>query len=198
MIYVHDLPRADLAVLDALVIPFQSHQEALEANRATFYQFLSSGKKIAVFGNSTPAWLDAEWQDRPVDNYWWIADPAKPPVTETNYDHPVFCGLKPRHACWHTHGAYVRLSDHAEVIQRNAAGETITWQTREYGGVLFVSTLDPIVEQGVQQIRHLDNFVDRLTEWLCGIRPTGSFEIPKAAYGIKTWPPVRRLARSAC
>lgn len=190
LVYVHDLPAADLSEFAALVIPFQSHQAALEANQSVLYRFLETGRKIAVFGDSTPAWIDAEWVSRPVNNYWWVTDPSKPPATDTDHNHPVFSGLLPRHACWHTHGAYVRLPDQAEVLQRNAEGDVITWQTRQYGGVLFVSTLDPIVEHGIQQIRHLDHFVDSLTEWLCGTRPAGSFEIPSAAYGIAGWPPL--------
>jgi hypothetical protein len=188
LVYVHDLPIADLSSFDALVIPFQSHQAALENHQAILYRFLASGRKMAVFGDSTPRWLDAEWEDRPVNNYWWVADPQNPPISETNYEHPVFYGLLPRHACWHVHGVYRRIPDRAEVIQRNADGDIITWQTNQYGGTLFASTLDPIVEHGIQQIRHLDNFVDNLTVWLCGIRPTGQFEICTDDYGVSVLP----------
>ena len=189
LVYVHDLPRADLTRFDALVVPFQSHQQALGQHREVLYQFLGEGKKIAVFGDSTPSWIDAAWENRPVNNYWWVADPDSPPVTQTDFGHPVFRGLKPRHACWHIHGIYVRIPEHAVPLQRNDHDEVITWETRHYGGALFVSTLDPIVEHGIQQIRHLDHFVDNLTEWLCGVRPIGRFEIPSAAYGIGSWPP---------
>jgi len=182
LLYVHELPRANLDELDALVIPFQSHQAALSANKPLLYRFLASGRKIAVFGDSTPEWIDAEWEDRPVNNYWWVEDPTNPPISQTDYTHPVFHGLAPRHACWHVHGVYRRIPDQATAVQRNGDGETITWQTQQYGGTLFASTLDPIVEHGIQQIRHLDNFVDSLTAWLCGIRPTGPFEVPVEAY----------------
>jgi hypothetical protein len=188
LVYVHDLPDADLSRFDALVIPFQSHQAAIESHQRVLYEFLATHRKIAVFGDSTPHWIDAQWEDRPTNNYWWVTNPAQPPVTDTNYGHPVFQGLQPRHACWHTHGCYTRLPDQAEVIQRNGAGETITWETTRHGGVLFVSTLDPIVEHGIQQIRHLDHFVDNLTHWLCGVRPSGPFETPRENYGLTEWP----------
>ncbi len=189
LLYVHDLPHANLDHLDALVIPFQSHQAALEQHQEILYRFLASGKKIAVFGDSTPAWLtDAIWEDRPVNNYWWVADPTQPPISQTDYTHPVFAGLLPRHACWHVHGIYRQIPSEAQVIQKNADGETITWQTHQFGGTLFVSTLDPIVEHGIQQIRHLDHFVDNLTTWLCGTRPIGKFEVPTSAYGLSALP----------
>jgi len=46
-------------------------------------------------------------------------------------------------------------------------------------------TVDPIVEHGIQQIRHLDNYVDKLTAWLCGAAPEGRFTIDPAAYGVE-------------
>jgi hypothetical protein len=184
LLYVHELNSADLDAVDALVIPFQSHQQALEEHKEVLYSFLSSGKKIAVFGDSTPLWLDAQWEDRPVNNYWWVETPENPPISETDNSHPVFAGLKPRHACWHVHGVYTRIPSEARVVQRNAERETITWETTQYGGVLFASTLDPIVEHGIQQIRHLDHFVDNLTTWLCGVRPSGRFEVASEAYGV--------------
>ena len=188
LIYVHELSDTQLAGFDALVIPFQSHQAAIEQQQEVLYRFLASDRKIAVFGDSTPGWIDAQWEHRLTNNYWWVSDPTNPPVTDTNYDHPVFRGLLPRHACWHTHGCYTRLPDQAEVIQRNGDNETITWQTTQHGGTLFVSTLDPIVEHGIQQIRHLDHFVDNLTAWLCGTRPSGPFTVPRSAYALNRWP----------
>jgi hypothetical protein len=96
----------------------------------------------------------------------------------------VFLGLSARHSCWHVHGIYSRIPEDAQVLQTNSEGEIITWQTSRYGGTLFVSTLDPIVEHGIQQIRHLDHFVDNLTTWLCGVRPEGRFEVLEEQFGI--------------
>lgn len=188
LLYVHDLAQTNLDDLHALVIPFQSHQAALTVQQDVLYQFLAEGRKIAVFGDSTPQWMDAQWEDRPVNNYWWVDDPSHPPISHTDSTHPVFHGLQPRHACWHVHGVYLRIPNQAQVLQRNAAGEIITWQTHQYGGTLFASTLDPIVEHGIQQIRHLDHFVDSLTAWLCGVRPSGPFEIPPEAYPANPLP----------
>ncbi|MES2709384.1 MAG: hypothetical protein V4726_22490 [Verrucomicrobiota bacterium] len=184
LVYIHDLTFGALRHLGALVIPFQSHQAELARRKEHLYQFLAEGGKIAVFGDSTPLWLEAQWEDRPVDNFWWVTDPSKPPVSHTDHHHPVYAGLAPRHACWHIHGVYTRIPAEAEIIQKNGDGEVITWQTRQYGGVLFGSTLDPVVEHGVQQIRHLDHYVDSLTAWLCGVRPEGAFSLDPAVYGV--------------
>ena len=184
LLYVHDLAAEQLADLQALVIPFQSNQRALAQRRDLIYAFLARGGKVFVEGDSSATWLDADWEDRPVNNFWWVTQPDQPPVSHTNYDHPVYQGLRPRHACWHTHGAYTRIPEHAEVIQTNADGEVITWQTEAYGGVLLATTLDPIVEHGIQQITHLDHYVDRLTTWLCGQTPAGPFTFEAADFGV--------------
>ncbi len=184
LIYVHALTDEAVAGLDALVIPFQSNQDVLAERKDVLYRFLSEGGKIAVFGDSNPDWLDAQWEDRPVNNYWWVDDPWNPPVSQTDHTHPVFRGLTPRHACWHVHGIYTRVPEGADVIQRNAQGEPISWQTDRYGGTLFASTLDPIVEHGIQQVAHLDHFCDSLTKWLCGVEPEGKFRVDDGAYGV--------------
>lgn len=184
LLYVHDLEESQLEGLKALVIPFQSNQQALAKRKDLLYNFLQNGGKIFVEGDSTADWLDAQWEDRPVNNYWWVNAPNNPPVSDTDYAHPIYEGLKPRHACWHTHGAYTRVPDNARIVQTNADSEIISWETDEYGGTLFATTLDPIVEHGVQQITHLDNYVDKLTEWLCGVKPEGKFETVEADYGV--------------
>jgi hypothetical protein len=185
LVYVHELDDARIQHLGALVVPFQSHHAELARRKACLYRFLAAGNKIAVFGNSTPEWLDAQWEDRPTNNWWWVKNPTKPPISDTDYSHPVYQGLQPRHTCWHIHGVYTRIPDQARVVQKNETGEIITWQTEQYGGVLMGSTLDPIVEHGVQQIRHLDNYVDSLSTWLCGVKPEGRFTLDPASYGVE-------------
>lgn len=184
LIYIYDLDAEAISVFDALIIPFQSNQLALSERKEAIYAFLRSGKKVFIEGDCTHDWLNAAWEDRPVNNYWWVKDPNDPPVAHTNFEHPVYKGLKPRHACWHTHGAYTRIPEQAEVIQTTAHGEVITWQTTVYGGVLMATTLDPIVEHGIQQITHLDNYTDKLIYFLCGEQPQGVFSFNDADFGI--------------
>ena len=184
LVYIHDFNENLLAGLDGLLIPFQSNQNAISEKKELIYGFLAKGKKVFVEGDSSSKWLEAKWEDRPVNNYWWVENPTKPPISETDFTHPVYKGLSARHACWHTHGVYTSIPNNAQVIQKQPNGEIITWQTTQYGGILLATTLDPIVEHGVQQITHLDNYTDNLIEWMCGIRPEGKFEIPKENYGI--------------
>jgi hypothetical protein len=175
LLYVHDIAPGNFDSYCAVVVPFQSHQPALKRLRPMVFEVLARGGKVFVEGDAT--WLDAVWEDRPVNNYWWVSEPDNPPAQETDFSHPVYHGLTPRRACWHTHGAYTSIPADAEVIQRNGDGDVVTWQSGAYGGDLLATTLDPFVEHGVQQIRHLDHYVDNLTEWLCGVRPAGPFTV---------------------
>jgi len=184
LLYIHDLEASQLDEVDALVVPFQSNHAAIAAHRDLFYDFLAKGKKIFVEGDGSATWLDARWEDRPVNNYWWVKDPKNPPVSVTDHSHPIYKGLQPRHAFWHYHGVYTQVPEHAQIIQKNVEGDVVTWQTHHFGGTFLVTTLDPIVEHGVQQITHLDNYCDRLTEWLIGVKPEGKFEIIASDYGI--------------
>lgn len=114
-----------------------------------------------------------------------MTDPGNPPVSETDYSHPLYSGLQPRHAFWHYHGVYTSVPPQARIIQRKVDGAVVTWETNQYGGALLVTTLDPIVEHGVQQIRHLNNYCDKLTEWLIDVKPHGEFIILEKDYGIE-------------
>jgi len=184
LVYIFDLEYDRIKEYDAVIVPFQSNQKELSKRQDALYRFLADGKKVFVEGDSTTEWMEGVWEDRPVNNYWWVENPDKPPVTETDYTHPVYQGLKPRHACWHVHGVYVDVPEHAEVIQKNEEGEIISWQTHFYGGTLFATTLDPVVEHGIQQITHLDHYVDRLTCWLCGVEPEGGVTFKEDDFGI--------------
>ena len=183
LIYVHDLAATDVSHLGGLIVPFQSDHEALADCREQLYGFLARGGHMAVFGDSAH-WLDAEWVERPLDNHWWKTHPATPPVAHTRFDHPLFAGLTSRQAGFHHHGVYLRVPPQAEVLQRSAQAEVITWQSHAYGGVLLASTMDPIVEHAVQQVGHLDHLVDQLLGWLGGTRPAPtSLTLESSAYG---------------
>ena len=184
LVYVHDLAAVDWSDYRGVIVPFQTDHAALAAHRDRLYGFLAAGGRVAVFGDAHH-WIDAEWADRPVDNHWWTRQPDSPPVVTLDFDHPLFAGLTPRQAGWHHHGVYLRLPVGARVLQRSREDEVVCWTTNEYGGELLAGTQDPIVEHGVQQIRHLDHFVDQLVLWLGGERPSPArLTVDESAYGV--------------
>lgn len=84
LLYVHDLTEASLQDLKAIAVPFQSNQAAIRERKGLIYDFLKQGGKVFVAGDSSADWLDAQWEDRPVNNYWWVKDPNNPPVSQTD------------------------------------------------------------------------------------------------------------------
>jgi len=187
LLYTGQLSAAQLAPYRALLIPFQSDHAAIAAHRDAIMDFLATGRRVAVFGDAGD-WIGGQWEDRPLDNYWWARDPLQPPVNDTDFSHPLFVGLTPRQAGWHHHGVYTRIPAGARILQRSRSGEIVCWESSTNGGQLLAATSDPIVEHGVQQIRHLDHFVDQLVWWLCGRRPDPlPMEFERAMFG-KAWP----------
>lgn len=192
LVYLYDFAAIDLSRYRGLIIPFQMDHQRLAEQQHKLYDYLAQGGQVVVFGDAG-VWLDAQWQDRPVNNYWWKDNPDKPPVTDTDFSHPLFAGLTPRQTGWHNHGVYTRVPASAEVLQRSDQGEIVCWQTTEYGGVLLAATQDPIVEHGVQQIAHLDHFVDRLLYWLSGELPAAE----KLTLDPQVWQqPLQALTRA--
>ncbi len=184
LVYVYDISASLLSNYDAMIIPFQSNQKAIVEKKDAILSFLASGKKIFMEGDAAEELFGAKWEDRPVNNYWWVTNPDNPPIAKTDYSHPVYSGLKPRHACWHTHGVYTKIPNGSQIIQETPEGEVITWQYNLMGGTILATTLDPIVEHGIQQITHLDNYTDKLIYWLCGVQPEGKFEFVKEDFGV--------------
>jgi len=170
LIHTHDFSSERLHLHQALLIPFQSNQILLCELSHVIFDFLAMGRRVAVFGDASD-WIGGQWQERPVDNSWWARQPAEPPIIWTDFSHPLFAGLTERQAGWHHHGVYASIPLEARILQRSRLGEVVCWETHAHGGTLLAAMSDPIVERGVQQIRHLDHFVDRLVYWLCRKRP---------------------------
>lgn len=184
LIPTHELDAGRLQGHLALLIPFQSNQAVLGDRRNVVSGFLAQGGHVAVFGDASD-WIDGHWEERPVDNSWWTRRPAEPPIAWTDFSHPLFAGLTPRQAGWHHHGVYTDIPAAARILQRSRQDEIVCWETRAHGGTLLAATSDPIVEHGVQQIGHLDHFVDQLVFWLCGERPdSGPLRFAADQFGV--------------
>ncbi|NJK89163.1 MAG: hypothetical protein HC923_06990 [Myxococcales bacterium] len=177
VLYVHDLETEPLDRLRAVVVPFQTHHGQMRRCLPRLLHFAERGGTVVVFGDG---WLDdlgATWEPRPLDNSWWKRNPEDPPV-RTVRAHALLQTIERRSASFHHHGVYVTTPVNAETVQVSRAGEVVSWDLRLGNGRIFASTQDPIVEHGVQQIRHLDGYVSALVSWLSGDAPTGSFELP--------------------
>jgi hypothetical protein len=81
-----------------------------------------------VEGDSSANWLDAKWEDRPVNNYWWVDNPNNPQYLKLiflircikDYRQDILVG---------THMEYTSIPTNATVIQRKDDTDIITWET---------------------------------------------------------------------
>ncbi len=169
-----DFSAARLRHLTALVIPFRTHHGRLWDARAPLFDFLRRGGRVFVQADGPIPWLPgAIWEDRPNRNFWWVLSPEAVPVTDIDSGHPAYLGMRAPHERWHARGAYTQTPEGARVVQRNPSGEVLTWESRQSGGVLLVTTLDPLpeAEPGIQRLTPFDHYCDQLTGWLLDRRP---------------------------
>jgi hypothetical protein len=104
-------------------------------------------------------------------------------MATTGFDHPAYWDLTPRQACWHPHGVCTRAPETAKIIQPNAGGNVISWQTHTaHDGTLLAITLGSFVEHGPEQFTHLG----RLTKGPSGEHPVAvRTTIVAAAYAAQ-------------
>ena len=159
----------------ALIVPFGAHHSRLSDRRAVLFEFLRMGGRVLLQADAPVPWLsDAVWEDRPGRNYWWMTHEQRAAAPRVDSSHPAYLGMRAPHECWHSRGAYTHLPVGAHIIQRHPHGDVLTWQTAQFGGLLLVTTLDPLpdAEPGIQRLSPFDHYCDQLAGWLLNRRPT--------------------------
>ena len=156
----------------------------MRTHRPLIDAFIKNGGTALFCGEPHLDWLGAHWESRPVDNTWWNRLPVEPPIPVTDRTHALYASLTDRHSGWHHHGVFTQTPSGARIIQRSKLGDVVTFELGHGKGRILATTKDPIVEHGVQQIRHLDHYCDALTRWLCGATAHGHFSIDLECYGV--------------
>lgn len=182
-VYVGDFGEVNLQDYAGLYIPFLSNLDALTEHREKIEAYLNDGGTVIIEGHGdSRIFPDAVWVQAPVDQDWWLTDKMNYPSTIENPLHPVFKSLSLPDANWHHHGIYTSVPETAEVLQRGRGGEIVTWvDEKKFKGKVFATTQDCVVEMGVNQITHLDKYLDALVCWVTGVMPQGKYAPPLQA-----------------
>ncbi|MBC8043047.1 MAG: hypothetical protein IAF08_06340 [Rhizobacter sp.] len=185
-VYVGDFGQCNLLDYAGLYIPFLSNLDALAEHRQKIAAYLEHGGTVIIEGNGdSRIFPDAVWTPAPIDQDWWLTDKMNYPSTIENPQHPVFKNLSLPEANWHHHGIYTAIPDTAEVLQRGRKGEIVTWvDEKKLRGKVFATTQDCVVEMGVNQITHLDKYLDALVHWVTGVMPQGKYAPPQATLAV--------------
>lgn len=174
VIYAPELTAADLAGVDALIVPDRLSPTLLRRHRALLNGFPTAGGTMVVFGeNDVPSWLDgAVWSSRPTNFWWWLDPAAVPPHQFPAMDHPLFGRIAPGDAIWHFHGV-LQPPDGAEVLVAVPAdpagwdgGGALLYDDRvTTAGRLIVATLDPFYHHGSRFMPATTRFLDGFLPW---------------------------------
>jgi hypothetical protein len=173
LLYAPDLSEKTLRPFDVLVVPRESNQEILRLRHDALQKFLGRNGTIVSFGEMTVPWL----QDiscvpgRPrfipdSDSPWdkGRLDPA--PMKIIDPDHPVFRSLSVDDLVWHFHGSLVAPAG-ARVLLAYGDDNCLAIEHRPAGGgLIFASTLDPILHAGYGVVKKTHVFAGAVLNWV--------------------------------
>jgi hypothetical protein len=167
VIYLLDLPEADLTSYDILIVPARTNQEFLYENRHQLLDFLENGKWLISFGEIYRPWLpDSGWEFCKTNFNWWIKEGGGLPLNAPDPSHPLFQYIKVDDARWHYHGVFYP-PEGSRVILENEKGEAIIYEDNiNYPGKLIATTLDPIYHIGAGFIPKVGTFFDGFLKWI--------------------------------
>ncbi|MGH2732858.1 MAG: hypothetical protein ACRDJG_07955 [Actinomycetota bacterium] len=169
LIYLPDLPHADLSRVDGLLIPERLHQGKLGAAADQVLGFLESGGCVIAFGGGEhpPSWLPGLiWEPRPTNFWWWLEPGATGGLSFPHPVHSLFRFITPADATWHYHGV-LHPPPGAEVLIGLEEGGAVCYLDRESTpGTLLVAALDPISHFGSYFMPASERFLDGFLPWV--------------------------------
>jgi hypothetical protein len=145
LVYLPELPGADLSGFDGLILPERLHRGLLEKARPQLLGMLERGGTLVVFGEQSVygpqpgGWLPGlQWEYRPTNYWWWTQPQPNSGIVAALPDHSLFDHVSLDDATWHHHG----------VFWPPTPAETIV-ATEDGASVLYV---DQVRSQGVDQM----------------------------------------------
>lgn len=173
LVYLPDLPDADLLDFDCLLLPERLHLGLLEKSRPNLLRFVDTGGTLVVFGDQSAygtqpeGWLPGiHWEDRPV-NYWWWRDPsATSGLIAREPDHSLWKHLDLSAATWHQHGAFHPPEGSVTLVENSDGLAVLYVDQVSTPGTLVVAALDPMYHYGSYFMPATERFLDGFLPWL--------------------------------
>ncbi len=173
LLHVSEISQETLSETQAIIIPRESNQEALLANKEIILDFINSGKTVVSFGEISVPWLpDAVWLDRyPKFQYketvnWDKGNLFTEPYRMIAPDHPILKNLSLEDLQWHFHGVFKAPQTADVLVEYADYGDVLYVDTKKYSGNILATTLDPIVHAGYGVIKKTQKFLDSVLDWL--------------------------------
>lgn len=165
---VQEFAEADLAMLDVLLIPSQSHMKLLEANVGKIRAFADSGRIVVTFGPQGFDWLpEHKWEFRTTNFWWWLEKDAKSGLTLPGESHDLFQQyLSLDDATWHQHGVYWPTAGCKTLVATEDGGSVLYIDKVNSGGTWVNTTLDPDYHYGSYFMPATERFLRGFLPWL--------------------------------
>ena len=169
IIYTRDLPEADLAGVDTLLVSCRTDPSVLRPRREQIADFLASGKTVVAMGSTGhPDWLpNVNWTDTPT-NFWWWKEGGEIGLKLATPDHALFNQLSLADVTWHYHG-YFQVPDGAQsLVDVGDLGSIFYEDTVSTPGRLLITSLDPMYHHGSHFMPATTRFLDGFLPYLKG------------------------------
>lgn len=170
ILYLRDLPRADLSDVDILIIPCRTNPHWLGMNRALFIDFMRAGGTLMVMGETRPdTWLDdVGYAPMETNFWWWLEEGADLGVHMCAEGHSINAHISKKEAQYHLHATFTPLGKNQQSLIATKEGESIMFEdkTTYAPGRLVATTLDPFFHHGQFFMPATTEFLKKFLPWL--------------------------------
>lgn len=168
IIYVRDLPRADLHRFDAVIVPDRTHAGLLQEAAPAIAHYLARGGTIVALGETQAhTWLpNVEWHFRST-NFWWWKNPGESlGLYFAEPNHALFNHLSLAQSTWHYHGVFTVPEGATALIGIENSGAVLYEDTVTTSGRMIISSLDPFYHFGSYFMPVTEKFLDGFLAWV--------------------------------
>lgn len=168
IVYVRDLPEADLCGIDVLIVTCRTDPAALRPAFARLRAFLAAGGTLVAMGSTGPhLWLPGvAWTDTPT-NFWWWKEGGELGLEPAEPDDPFFVHVPFEDTIWHHHGFFAPPASATSLVDARGLGSVLyVDQTSFAPGTLVATTLDPFYHHGSHFMPATTRFITGFLPWL--------------------------------
>jgi len=166
LIYIRDLPFADLSDCRALLLPCRLNAHLIAPLADLLKDYMRGGGTLVAMGETFPdRWLSGISFTPCETNFWWWIEGTRGPAPKIAApQHPLLAGMTEAAATWHLHGHF-HLTDAQQPLIDEGPGTLMFEDVETYApGRLVAMTLDPCYHHG-------SNFMPATTEFLTAFLP---------------------------
>jgi len=171
LIYIHDLPRVDLSLYAAVVVPDAMDAAAVQPYAPQLNAYLKGGGFLVVCLQGHADWLDIPgltWTPGNCRDWLWWTKGEKLEVRLSVPHHPITESVPLSHMSWHWGGSY-NIPEGARSILEIDDGRGslfLDFPSLPGGGRLLLATLDPHSHNGQRFMPATTRFIQSFYPWL--------------------------------